>query len=158
MTTLTLQDIITNEAAQFAKFLCAFRECDPEMQNVILEMAEIIADPETDEEDREHATDALMEALAPGIARDTIEAFDKAMRSEAAVRAHRDLDREEAGFADRVRSLMEEAGLTQEDLAQRTGVGQPAISNILNRQCRPQRRTVARFAEALGVPPEELWP
>jgi len=48
--------------------------------------------------------------------------------------------------------------MTQEELAEKTGVGQPAISNMLNRQCRPQHRTVRRFADALGISPEELWP
>jgi len=28
---------------------------------------------------------------------------------------------------------------------------------MLNRQCRPQRRTVAKFAKALKVPAGELW-
>jgi hypothetical protein len=29
---------------------------------------------------------------------------------------------------------------------------------MLQRQCRPQRRNVARMAEALEVPPDTLWP
>ena len=48
--------------------------------------------------------------------------------------------------------------MTQEQLAAKIGVGQPAISNMLNRQCRPQRRTVKRLATALDVSPEDLWP
>jgi transcriptional regulator with XRE-family HTH domain len=47
---------------------------------------------------------------------------------------------------------------TQEMLAEKAGVGQPAISNMLNRQCRPQRRTIQKFAAVLGVSPDELWP
>jgi len=43
-------------------------------------------------------------------------------------------------------------------LAEKIGVGQPAISMMLQRQCRPQKRTVMRIAEALGVSAEELWP
>jgi transcriptional regulator with XRE-family HTH domain len=53
---------------------------------------------------------------------------------------------------------MDKAGLTQEQLAEKIGVGQPAISMMLKRQCRPQKRTVQRLAEALGVAAEELWP
>jgi transcriptional regulator with XRE-family HTH domain len=68
------------------------------------------------------------------------------------------MDQEEASFADRLRSLMEKKGLTQEQLAAKVGVGQPAISMMLQRNCRPQRRTVLRLAEAFGVSPEELWP
>jgi transcriptional regulator with XRE-family HTH domain len=53
---------------------------------------------------------------------------------------------------------MEERGVTQTELAERIGVGQPAISNMLCRQCRPQKRTVEKIAAALEVAPEELWP
>lgn len=48
--------------------------------------------------------------------------------------------------------------MTQDQLAEKIGVGQPAISMMLKRQCRPQKRTVQRLAEALGVAAEELWP
>jgi transcriptional regulator with XRE-family HTH domain len=53
---------------------------------------------------------------------------------------------------------MEAQGLSQAELAAKVGIGQPAVSMMLNRACRPQRKTVLRFAEALGVRPEELWP
>ena len=68
------------------------------------------------------------------------------------------MDEEEANFANRLRQLMEAKGLTQAQLADAVGIGQPAVSMILNRSCRPQRKTVLRFAEALGVSPEHLWP
>jgi transcriptional regulator with XRE-family HTH domain len=80
------------------------------------------------------------------------------MRSPAARDAAIELDQEEAAFSDRLKRLMSERDMTQEKLAKLTGVSQPAISNILNRCCRPQRKTVGRFAEALGVSPDELWP
>ena len=38
------------------------------------------------------------------------------------------------------------------------GVGQPAISMVLTRNCRPQRRTVEKIAKALDVSAEEVWP
>jgi transcriptional regulator with XRE-family HTH domain len=69
-----------------------------------------------------------------------------------------DLENEETVFADRLRAEMERKNISQETLAAMTGVGQPAISNILTRRCRPQRKTVARFAQALNVSEEELWP
>jgi transcriptional regulator with XRE-family HTH domain len=47
--------------------------------------------------------------------------------------------------------------MTQEQLAAAIGVGQPAISMMLNRNCRPQARTVKKLADALGVEIEELW-
>jgi transcriptional regulator with XRE-family HTH domain len=68
------------------------------------------------------------------------------------------MNEEEADFAKRLRGLMEVKGLTQAQLATVVGIGQPAVSMMLNRACRPQKKTVLRFAEALGVAPEELWP
>ncbi len=47
---------------------------------------------------------------------------------------------------------------TQNELAAKVGIGQPAVSMMLNRACRPQRKTVIRFAEVLEVAPQDLWP
>ncbi len=69
-----------------------------------------------------------------------------------------EMDREEATFAKRLKETMSKRDLTQQKLAELVGVGQPAISNMLNRECRPQQRTVEKIAEALGVPVAELWP
>ena len=69
-----------------------------------------------------------------------------------------DMDRQEESFANTLRALLEEKGMTQVELAEMLGIGQPAISMMLQRQCRPQRRTVARIAEALGVECSALWP
>jgi transcriptional regulator with XRE-family HTH domain len=64
---------------------------------------------------------------------------------------------EEQTFAQRLSAFLTEKEMTQEQLASAIGVGQSAISNMLNRQCRPQRKTVARIAAALGIEPAELW-
>ena len=53
---------------------------------------------------------------------------------------------------------MRERRLTQADLAQRAGLSQPAISMMLARKYRPQRRTVRLLAQVLGVAESELWP
>jgi transcriptional regulator with XRE-family HTH domain len=66
--------------------------------------------------------------------------------------------RDEVQFAERLRQIMNQKGVTQEGLAEKIGVGQSAISMMLQRQCRPQKRTIQRLAEALDVHPEELWP
>lgn len=69
-----------------------------------------------------------------------------------------EMNREEDAFASRLRDAMDLRGVTQAELASRIGVGQPAISNMLNRQCRPQRRTILKISEALDMPPGDLWP
>ena len=53
---------------------------------------------------------------------------------------------------------MKQRSITQEQLAEAIGVGQPAVSMLLSRTCRPRKRTVERIAVALGVEPSELWP
>lgn len=61
-------------------------------------------------------------------------------------------------FIGRVRNLMERKRISQTDLAGRIGCTQPAISQMLNRRCRPQRQTILKIADALGVDARDLWP
>ncbi len=68
------------------------------------------------------------------------------------------MDCQEAAFADRLRELMTVKCVTQQELSNRVGCSQPAISQLLNRKSRPQKKTVVRLAEALQVQPQELWP
>jgi len=48
--------------------------------------------------------------------------------------------------------------MTQSELGDRIGVGQSAISMMLSRNCRPQKGTVKKIADALEVQPSDLWP
>jgi transcriptional regulator with XRE-family HTH domain len=68
------------------------------------------------------------------------------------------MDTQEAAFATRVRGLMEAKRISQQELAERVGCSQPAISQMLNRTCRPQKKTILKIAEALNVDARELWP
>lgn len=159
MATITAKDLINEEAVRFAKLLCALKECSQETQDIVCEMASVFTDEEATEEDRAHASDVITEALFPGLMHECVEYEGQQLRlSRSALRAKEELDAQEATFAERLRALMEKHDMSQERLAHLTGVGQPAISNMLNRKCRPQRRTIARFAEVFGVRPEELWP
>ena len=124
-----------------------------------------LASGELDPEQRYSTTALLAEILfpnadhtgAPGL--DLVEAEAMAPTLDAGAKdVLARMDLEEAAFAMRLRELMDAKGLTQAQLAERVGIGQPAISMMLNRTCRPQRKTVLRFAQALGVAPEELWP
>ena len=121
-------------------------------------MCAICASKEADEDQKRRAIHTILEALFPSLAVDATEGMDQ-MRSLPESQAYeREMDAQEETFADRLKATMQRKGWNQEKLAERTGVGQPAISNMLNRQSRPQTRTVFRLAEALDVPPEELWP
>jgi transcriptional regulator with XRE-family HTH domain len=72
--------------------------------------------------------------------------------------ASKQMDLEEETFANRLDHYMKTKRISQVELATAIGVGQPAISMMLSRNCRPQRRTVERLARALEVPPNDLWP
>ena len=69
-----------------------------------------------------------------------------------------EMNEQEATFAGRVNAALAAKNMTQGDLASAIGVGQPAVSMMLSRKCRPQRRTIHKIAEALDLTPSELWP
>lgn len=145
-------------------FLRAYLACDEPIRGVVRDMLEILSDDEADSDDRNMALITLGEALFPSrrsgamdidLARSEKE---DAERDPEMKRITEEMDSEEATFATNLAALMNQRGLTQKELAQRIGVGQSAISNMLARECRPQRRTILRLAEALDVDPERLWP
>ncbi|MEX0794509.1 MAG: helix-turn-helix transcriptional regulator [Pirellulaceae bacterium] len=144
-------------------FLRAYLACDEPIRSVVRDMLEILADDEADADDRRMALTTLGEAIFPARRHGNL-GFDlaEAEREEAehdpeVKRIIQEMDTEEASFATNLASLMNDRGLSQKELAQRIGVGQSAISNMLSRECRPQRRTILRLAEALSVAPERLW-
>lgn len=155
---LNPQEIVKSNVSQFAQFFRAYQECTVDVQAIVNEMAEIVADPDSTSDEREHAVEVMVEALVPGLATDLVVGHKRFMKSADYREAKVALEEQERHFADTVRDLMKAKSLTQETLAEQTGVSQPAISNILTRRCRPQQRTVLRFAEALGCDPEYLWP
>lgn len=56
----------------------------------------------------------------------------------------------------RLKTEREHALLTQQELAERAGLGFPTISRIENDRVEPHFRTIRKLAEALGVDPAEL--
>lgn len=148
-----------------APLLLAFIECSTELQQHAKEMLTVYLDPETDEDDRFLAASTLADILYPNThegdrmpGMDLVEAEKIARGSPEADAVLTGMDREEETFAVSLEAAMHAKGMTQTDLAKQIGVGQSAISMMLKRQCRPQRRTVQRIADALGVSPEKLWP
>lgn len=145
----------------FAMAFQAYMECDSEVQQAIREMSAIVADPEADEDEREMAISTIAEALfpqresgQPGI---SLEGWDR-LESGSPDAASVELDREETAFSERVAAILQDRGMSQAQLAEAIGIGQPAVSMLLSRKSRPQARTVRKIAEALGVPAAELWP
>jgi lambda repressor-like predicted transcriptional regulator len=142
----------------------ALEECDPELRAVALELFEQLGGGELDAEEANSTAALIADILfptadhtrAPGL--DLVEAEKLAATVDPdAGPVLAEMDRQEATFAERLRTLMSEKGLTQAELAAKVGIGQPAISMMLNRACRPQRKTVQKIATALGVEGAELW-
>ena len=55
-----------------------------------------------------------------------------------------------------LRDIRVQAGLTQAELADRSGVRQATISAIENGRSKPHRGTLLAIGQVLSVPPEEL--
>jgi lambda repressor-like predicted transcriptional regulator len=143
----------------------ALEECDAELRQEAVTLFKQLSSGTLDEGER-YATLALLAEILfpsaddkglPGLDLDEAEEIAKKISPEAKEVLAR-MDQEEATFAERLREFMAKQGMTQESLAEKIGVGQSAISMMLQRNCRPQKRTVARLAKALGVAPEDLWP
>lgn len=158
------KDIEKLEYLQGAKFLHAYLECSNAIQKSIIELLGVVCDKDVDADDRDMALFTLADCLFPNLHEgklglDLEESEEMgASYSDEMRAAIKELDQEEVTFAERLKLEMDRLGLTQETLAEKVGVGQSAISNMLLRQCRPQRKTILRFADALGVSPDSLWP
>jgi len=149
----------------YRPFIRALLECNDELQQHAIKLLKTITNGEIDEEDRFAATAVLADVLFPNPADDGFIGIDlKECESQGANFSPEtrdvlaEMDAEERTFAEQLTLLMEAKGLTQEALASKLNIGQPAISMMLTRDCRPQRKTVFRLAEALGVNPDDLWP
>jgi lambda repressor-like predicted transcriptional regulator len=141
-----------------------FHEKPEAVKAAFFELADLWRSSESSEDVKQSALDSLQEVLFPqlhngelGVNLEESESMG-AMHSLETKLEIEAMDHQEETFANRLRNLMDQKEITQTELAEKAGVGQPAISNILNRTCRPQRRTVEKLANALGVPSGQLWP
>ena len=138
--------------------------CDDSFRRLILDMIAIVENPRSTANDKARACAAIDEAIEAQY-REGAPASSLRSRELSVVEgdpesncAGRQTDSQEAAFACALRDLMKRKGVTQRDLAIRVGCTQPAISQMLNRQCRPQRQTILKLAEALDASPRQLWP
>ena len=159
-----LERVARLAAENFANVLYrAYLDASDDVRHVIEAMTRIYADPKSDPQDRESAMDTLVDALFPqmhkgelGIDLHDVKVFPNEGPGPNEIESA--MTAEEASFAERLATFMEQKGISQAQLAEMTDVGQSAIAMMLARDCRPQRRTVAKLAEALKVTPESLWP
>ena len=148
------------------RFLGTFTECSDEVQRVVVSLLKVVKDTRTTPAERKRALMTIADALSLNPCEEDGEyGQDLAASEPYAARRNAPLAREvakmdaqEDGFARRLRELMDAKRISQQELADRVGCSQPAVSQMLARMCRPQKKTVLRLAEALDVPPRDLWP
>jgi transcriptional regulator with XRE-family HTH domain len=105
-------------------------------------------------EDRQRAMTTIADALFVN----PLERHDQVERRPTVAARLDQLDSQEATFAQRLRKILEQKNVTQEELAVRMNCTQSAISKMLSRNARPQRKTILKMAQALSVQPTDLWP
>jgi len=146
-------------AEMFASAFPAYQAGNQTTKRIIESMVAMFKDSTTTDEQRHAAVDTLVEVLFPqsdGLGVDLEEEAD--LCGPEVEEIQKGMENQEAVFAKNLKSIMEERKIGQKDLAKKIGVGQPAISMMLKRKCRPQRSTVQKLAEALAVEPKKLWP
>lgn len=147
-----------------AKVLHAYLECSDEIQAGVRDLLGIVFDENADGVERKMALTTIADALFPHLYKDQLGMDLEESERDAAdhdpefAEVVKELDSEEDAFASRLAQEMRKRNMTQTELAEKVGVGQPAISNMLNRSCRPQMSTVKRMAAALEIDAAGLWP
>jgi transcriptional regulator with XRE-family HTH domain len=153
-------------------FIRRYMECSDEVQSVVRSMFAVIEHEHTTDDDRHRALATIADALHlnPEEGHGSYGLDFPRSHQEIATK-HPDLSRrpivakrlvqmesQEAAFADRVKTILEQKNITQEQLAERMDCTQSAVSKMLSRKARPQRKTIFKMATALDVAPTDLWP
>jgi transcriptional regulator with XRE-family HTH domain len=146
------------------EFVKAYLECSDDIQAVVRSMFAILDSHEATADDRHRALTTIADALYLNPHRgnygmDLVDSEAEAAKEHPLLAQQvRHMDQEESTFAERLRELLERKCVSQSELADRADCSQSAISHMLNRNCRPQKRTILKLAAALQVEPAALWP
>jgi len=163
--TSLMRMILSLHGTQQQAFFAALTECSDQLRSNAERLMAIIDDPESLPGDKGRAWHTLLDQfrLLPDtegrygmdLAHSEAGAAEKfpALQSEV-----EKMNSQEAQFAERLRQIMKNKHITQQELAKRIDCSQPAISQMLNRKCRPQRATLEKIAAAVAVDVRELWP
>jgi transcriptional regulator with XRE-family HTH domain len=138
----------------------AFRKA----RETVLRMLSVIEDPDSTTQETRRACSTIRAAIEVqddpnryGVNLGECE-LSAMVANPSVDRLAEELDSQEAAFAEKLRQFMKARGVTQRELASRIGCTQPAISQMLKRECRPQKKTILGLATALNVDPRDLWP
>lgn len=163
--TALLRIILSLRGAQQQAFISALQECSEQLRTDAERLMTIVDDPNSLPGENGRAWNTLLDQFHLLPDDEGRYGMDLA-RSEAGAAGRYPLlasevermDSQETLFADRLRQIMKDKNITQYELAERIECSQPAISQMLNRKCRPQRKTLDKIALALSVDVRELWP
>jgi transcriptional regulator with XRE-family HTH domain len=147
------------------RFWGTLAECSDDIQQVVVRLLNVVKNAETSPNERQRALMTIADALSLNPDEDgeygqdlVASEANTAVRFPSLAQEVQKMDTQEATFAQRLRELMEAKRISQLELAERVGCSQPAISQMLNRNCRPQKKTILKLAEALNVQAIDLWP
>jgi lambda repressor-like predicted transcriptional regulator len=147
-----------------AEVLMAYLEKSPMIQAVIRDLVKSLQDGNLPSEQRQWTERALQATLfrypppQPGERGRAVSAEEREQLVPGLREARERIEEEERRFAANLARFLEEREISQAEWAQRVGLGPSAISMMLLRPYRPQRRTVEKIAQVLGVELRELWP
>jgi len=150
-------ELLNENVRIYLRVQSAFDECSEEIQDVVRDMADIFNSPESTEEEKNGALYTMVEAIFPSLATTVLETCEDIRKKPKPQEYNNRLKSQEEYFANKVREVMEGKNMTQEQLAERIGISQSAICNMLNRKCRPQKRTIEKVAGALDVEISDPW-
>jgi transcriptional regulator with XRE-family HTH domain len=150
----------TNTSVEPRDMSFAFRKA----RETVLRMLSVIEDPDSTTQETRRACSTIRAAIEVqddpnryGVNLGECE-LSAMVANPSVDRLAEELDSQEAAFAEKLRQFMKARGVTQRELASRIGCTQPAISQMLKRECRPQKKTILGLATALNVDPRDLWP
>ena len=162
---MALREMLYAGFVTSAPIVLALERCDDELRKEAIDLFKQLESHELDKEQCIATAALLAEILFPNADEKSLPGLDLVEAEANAIATKPEakdvmarMDNEESIFARRLRELMDARGISQMELATKVGIGQPAVSMMLNRSCRPQRKTILRFAEVLGVSPQEMWP
>lgn len=163
--TSLMRMILSLHGTQQQAFFAALTECSDQLRSNSERLMAIIDDPESLPGDKGRAWHTLLDQfrLLPDTegryGMDLGQSESGAAEKFPALQTEVDkMNSQESQFAERLRQIMKDKHITQKELAKRIDCSQPAISQMLNRKCRPQRSTLEKIAAAVDVDVRELWP
>lgn len=135
-------------ALAVAVFRDRIRELSPADQNDLRQLIpDLLSDDEETSQSAQRAIDEILEDR-PG----------RVIFADTTEPPGNELNKWMEFVSEKVRAARTAAGLTQEQLSERSGLPQSHISKIENRVHSPTSRTLARIAKALGISPLEFDP